>query len=296
LISGGNNNELKCVSAISTKDVVYKSSLTGVRSTDIKVLREISGLLNSSFFAYLNIQTFSSTGIEREESHDDEKLNMPFMEINDLENLVTDVEQSFIRYYDSESILSNALPYEIIKKKLNQIDRCIYDSFACTNEERELLNHTNEITLPIMMRHSGYENLFQPLKIKDAMLKDYASLFINYFSKKIETKVDKFLVEIWYTNQIVGMFFKLVPVTKFKEEIVWIDKRNSDSSVIATLVKLSSEKITDKLFVQKDIRGFEKDVFYIFKPNEKRLWHKAIGYLDLNEFADAILIAGRDST
>ena len=54
-------------------------------------------------------------------------------------------------------------------------------------------------------------------------------------------------------------------------------------------------KITKQLFVQKDVRGFEKDYFYIFKPNEKRLWHKAIGYLDVNEFADVILKAGRDT-
>jgi len=59
------------------------------------------------------------------------------------------------------------------------------------------------------------------------------------------------------------------------------------------LIKISSEKITDRLFVQKDIRGFEKDYFYVFKPNERRLWHKAIAYLDAEEFMDAILRAGR---
>ena len=61
------------------------------------------------------------------------------------------------------------------------------------------------------------------------------------------------------------------------------------------LSKVSSEKVTDRLFVQKDIRGFDNngEDFFIIKPNEKRLWHKAIGYLDVNEFADAIIKAGR---
>jgi len=80
-----------------------------------------------------------------------------------------------------------------------------------------------------------------------------------------------------------------------KDEIDWKDKQNEDIDILSFIATISSERITDKLFVQKDIRGFEleKDYFYIFKPNEKRLWHKAIGYLDVNEFADAILNAGR---
>lgn len=62
------------------------------------------------------------------------------------------------------------------------------------------------------------------------------------------------------------------------------------------LIKVGSEKVTDKLFIQKDIRDFDKNGtdFFIFKPNEKRLWHKAIGYLDVNEFSDAILKAGKN--
>ena len=44
--------------------------------------------------------------------------------------------------------------------------------------------------------------------------------------------------------------------------------------------------------MQKDIRGFERDGFYIIMPNEKRLWHKAIAYLDAEEFADAMLRIG----
>jgi hypothetical protein len=69
--------------------------------------------------------------------------------------------------------------------------------------------------------------------------------------------------------------------------------KNDNQKILSSITKISSEKVTDELFVQKDVRGFEKEYFYIFKPNEKRLWHKAIGYLDINEFADAILKAER---
>jgi hypothetical protein len=62
---------------------------------------------------------------------------------------------------------------------------------------------------------------------------------------------------------------------------------------LPVVITLSCEKITDRLYVQKDVRDFEKDGFYIFKPNERRLWHRAIAYKDADDFADAMLKAKR---
>ena len=49
------------------------------------------------------------------------------------------------------------------------------------------------------------------------------------------------------------------------------------------------------MFVTKDIRGFDADCFYIFKPNERRLWHKAVAYVDAEEFSESIFRAERES-
>ena len=89
------------------------------------------------------------------------------------------------------------------------------------------------------------------------------------------------------------MLFKMVPVDQYKDDIIWRDKQNNDIEILSFLTKIGSKRITDSLFVQKDIRGFEKDYFYLYKLNEKKLWYKAIGYLDLNDFAEAILKEGR---
>ena len=57
----------------------------------------------------------------------------------------------------------------------------------------------------------------------------------------------------------------------------------------AFLLALSTERVTDQLYLRKDIRGFEKDGFYIVKPSEHRLWHPAMAYVDVQEFVDALL-------
>ena len=98
------------------------------------------------------------------------------------------------------------------------------------------------------------------------------------------------MVEIKHTNHVVGLFFKVIP---FNSEIKPIHRTIvKTDNLIRHIHLLGIEKITDRLFIQKDIRGFEENGFYIIKPNEKRLWHKAIAHLDINEFMDAILIAG----
>ena len=90
------------------------------------------------------------------------------------------------------------------------------------------------------------------------------------------------------------MFFRVILPSKYKQQIVWADKQQDIAGIFQKIIELGASKITDQLFVQKDVRGFQKEYFYIFKPNEKRLWHKAVGYLDVEEFADAILKAGRN--
>jgi len=296
LISGGVNNNLNSVSAICYRDSVYKSSLTGIKGKDkntIKTLRQISGILNSALFSYFNLMTFSSSGIEREESHDEEKLNIPLIEAEKISLIVESLEKLLLEQYNSEKVLQSPYLEKLIRDKQLELNKCIYDSFLIINEEVDLLDYTNRVIIPMIMRHENYEKLFLSIKKTDKELESYAKLFINRFQSNLSNKDTRFIVEIWHTNQIIGMFFKVLPVKEYKSDIVWVNKQNSDWEILSLLTKISSEKVTDKLFVQKDIRGFEKDYFYIFKPNEKRLWHKAIGYLDVNEFADAILKAGR---
>jgi hypothetical protein len=164
--------------------------------------------------------------------------------------------------------------------------------FNTLADEKVLLNYANDIVIPLQMQHDGFEKLLLPCKIEDEILTDYANLFVNRFASNFEKIGKKFVVEIWHTNQIIGMFFTVVPETEYKEPVIWVNKQNDTKGIFQKIMSLGITKITDQLFIQKDIRGFEKEYFYIFKPNEKRLWHKAVGYLDVNEFMDTILRAG----
>ena len=61
------------------------------------------------------------------------------------------------------------------------------------------------------------------------------------------------------------------------------------SGLTTFLLSLTASNVSENLYLRKDIRGFEKDGFYIIKPAEERLWHPAVAYVDVEEFVDAIL-------
>lgn len=288
LITGGTKTDLHAVSAISYKDGVFKSSLTGIKgygSESIAILQNIQAILNSQFFAYYNLLTFSSSGIEREETHDDEKLSVPYCE--GLNNIVETIESLSDRYY-GQTMYDHSLRRQI-DLQIESIEIYIYDKLNCSNTEKDLINYAKTISIPLATKSRGYEKIFSVIKQNDTLLKEYAQVYIDHFAKSFNRNGKRFIVDIHYSKQMIGMFFKIIDEKDFTEEI---PTPKTDNKLFTLATKFSSQRITDQLFVQKDIRGFDKDFFYIIKPNERRLWHKAIAHLDVNEFADAILRTG----
>jgi hypothetical protein len=289
LITEGVLPDFTSNAAINHNEKIFTSSIRALKiqeQSKLDILYGINSILCSSLFAYYALNIASSVGIEREQTQDEEIEKMWHVRIPDIISKGQKIEE----YQTNKYTLKSQLTREISIRQ--QCDDIVLPSLSLTEEEKELLNYANDITIPLQMKHNGYERLLLPCKNNDKILNDYAHLFIDRFASNFEKIGKKFIVAIWHTNQIIGMFFKVIPESEYTKQIDYRKQNNAD--VFQKIIELGTTKITDKLFVQKDIRGFEKDYFYIFKPNEKRLWHKAVGYLDVNEFEEAILKAGRD--
>lgn len=289
LITGGTTTDLHAVSAISYNDSVFKSSLTGIKgygSEAIAILRNIQAILNSQFFAYYNLLTFSSSGIEREETHDDEKISVPYFD--GLDSSIRKIEDLYCKS-DTQTMVNDALKNQI-DLQIASLESTILEKLNCSDTEKDLIDYAKQISIPLATKSRGYEKVFYAIKPNDPLLLDYAQVYIDRYAKSFNRNGKRFMVDIHYSEQMIGMFFRVIDEQDFTEEI---PVPKPDDTLLALAAELSSQRITDQLFVQKDIRGFEKEFFYIFKPNEKRLWHKAIAHLDVNEFDDAMLRAGR---
>lgn len=290
LIAGGILKDLTSNAAINKEVRVFTSSVRALkikREDQLDILYSINTIICSSLFSYYMLNVGASAGIEREESEDEEIENMWYISIPDAIEKGKEIEDHNIQ----KRTLQNAISENLTTKEL--CNSIVYEILKLSKVEGELINYANDVMIPITMRHKYHELLFRSLNFENEFLEDYAQLFLNRFQSSLNNENSRFFVEIWYTEQVVGMFFRVVPISEYKKDIEWKNVHN-ENNILSFLISISSERITDSLFVQKDIRGFDKDSFYIFKPNEKRLWHKAIGFLDVNEFADAITKAGRD--
>ena len=281
----------KAISAISYSNALYQHSLTGIKG-NLTILRILCGLLNSDLFAYYMIND-SIAGIDRGRAHDKEKFSFPYINNVAIAKYVEKIESISKKLFNKkQKLLTSTQMLEDEKKKLiTNLNNEILNSFGLDEQERVLVDYAVNITIPLIMKHKGYEKeLFQPLKIKDPFLTNYAKVFLNRFRNSFERSDKKFTLQILHSNYIIGMFFRVTNKSNNKKPISW--EKISDDNLLLKLSSLGYQKITESLFIQKDIRGFEKEGFYIVKPNEKKLWHKAIAYLDAEAFVDAMLRVG----
>ena len=292
LITEGVDKSFKPRCAILNHNAVFTSSITAIKG-DLTVLKTLNGLFNSLLFPYFVLQNSSYLGIEREQTNDKEdKFSLPYIANNEIIKSTEKIEKILISKYKLENNLvpANHIESEVFSEKLN-LNKTVLSAFSFSEQEIDLLNYATEITIPMIMKHKGYERIFKPLKLENDIISEYINLFFERFNPVYKKLNQKLVVEVKHTNQIIGLFFKLVPLNTKEVSIKRSEEKNT--SILAFLSSIGVEKVTDRLFIQKDIRGFEENGFYIIKPNEQKLWHKAIGHLDVNEFMDAILLAGK---
>jgi len=297
LTTRGIGNDFKANTAILYTEAIFTHSITSVKTSNknLNILRTANGIMYSNLFSYYTLILASSTGIEREQLHDKEKFSFPFIDDSKIAETVKQIENISKQLYEEKKQIINPKVQKLEANKqalITQLDDEIFNSFDLDEQERALVDYAVNITIPLIMKHKGYEQkLFSFIPFRDKLLEDHTNIFLSRFATSFREKHLK--AEIWHTVNIVGIFFKVVP-NNFPDQqtIEWQQKTNE--MLLNKIVSLGIEKVTEELFIQKDIRGFEKKGFYIIKPNEKRLWHKAIGYLDTNEFMDAILKAGKE--
>lgn len=282
------NTHLESVSSVSNQNLLFTDKITSIKFMDknsYDYYYAICGIINSSLFAYYVMQSSSTAGIMIEQQiNDEERFNFPFLYSKTLVDSIKKLCFLHNKKYAEALHFDNEI--DDLKKK---IDLHLCELLHMSPAEIDLWNYTKDVIIPLVINRS--DSVLKCIDAKDSknLLHDYAQVYVNRFSKSFNRVGKSFVVEIHYSSPIIGMFFKIIDKGILSNDIKWYD---SNDVLFPEMIRLTSEKITDRLFVQKDIRGFEKDSFYIFKPNEARLWHKAIAYLDVDEFADAILRTG----
>ncbi|SNB12331.1 conserved hypothetical protein [Flavobacterium psychrophilum] len=295
LVGKGISNSFMAKSAISYDDVIYTDAITGIKPLTEKgfsIINILLALFNSELFSYFLVLTNSSIGIEREQSHDkDDKFSVPLIESENIEfktkiNLISKliIEENEIIF---ETFRKQEIKNEITILK-SEINKAIYKLYELSETEKNLVNYNNSVTIPLLKGTDiKKKEVSSKIAYKGSILEDYAQVFINHFGNRFNSDNKYFEVEILYSNHTILMKFKVIPeASKEKNNILW--KKEGDKELLKNISALSFENLSHNLFMQKDVKGFEEDFFYIAKPNQFKSWHPALAYLDLAEFIDAL--------
>lgn len=296
LVGKGVTNDFKLKSSISLYDVIYTDAITGIKPLTEKareILYLLEVLFNSELFSYFLANTNSSIGIEREQSHDrEDKFSIPLIinedfnillksHLKEIKEIKKKIEEEDFETFNKQKMLENI---SFLKHMLEQI---LLELYGVSNQEKSLIDYSNNITIPLLKGNDiENEKIISKLKYKSKTLDEYAKIFIDHFSKRFNSNGHFFEVEIVFSNHTILMKFKIISEhSKYTDCIKW--SKDEDKNLLITLAKFGFENLSDNLFLQKDIKGFEEDHFYIAKPNQYKSWHSSLAYLDLSEFVEA---------
>ncbi len=294
LVGKGVNKKFRAKSSISDKDVIYTDAITGIKplnkESELK-LYFLEALFNSSFFSYFLVNTNSSIGIEREQSHDKEdKFSVPFAWENNnslkrntdkLKKVIQSIESGDFEDYKKQQFENQKTQLE------NLIESELLKFYKLSNQEKNLIDYTNNVIVPLLKGNElEKKQIFRKISFEENYLEEYAQIFVKHFEKRFNSDNHYFEVDILYSNHTILMKFKInSKPSESKSCVNW--KNKEDKELLKNIASLSFENLGNSLYLQKDIKGFENDFFYVAKPNEYKLWHSAIAHLDLTEFVDA---------
>ena len=278
LITLGVDKKLNLKTAILHQNSLFTASISSIKSNSKETLYSMMGYFNSIYFKYFILNTASSVGIEREQIHNPEKLSLPFIPSKEIEMIAKSLEK-----YSSDSFAQYDQKFYELVNKLNE---SVLKTFDITKQEYALIDYASNIVIPWVIQKK-YNVSFSQYKYKDSRVSEYVEIFTKHYSKIYEQNNLYFQATIHWNQHAIGIYFKILK-SKSEKAIVWKKEEN-----IKNFLTFMQGKTLENLFIQKDIKGFESDGFYVVKPNEIKNWHKAIGYLDFYEFDDAILRAGK---
>lgn len=287
IVTGGIAGDLRSYAAVSYKKLVFTSSVKAVKATTDNgavMLRNFAGLLNSGLFAYYMLVKGSSAAVEREEAHDEETFGFPFIESSEVSHLVEQIEKTKQKIFEkgdlprAERLSLGSEEYRLTEA----LDAEVVKAFALSEEEKALLQYAQDVSISIFRKEED-SPAHKKVELNHPLLAEYAQVFLDYFKPRFTNHLG---AEIYHSHYCIAV--RIYNSDEPVHEPVVFKRDQTFQSIFDLFFRQSFEQVTDELFAQKDVRGFERNAFYVIKPNERKCWHKAVAYLDAYEFGEAI--------
>ena len=278
--------------AVHRHDVL---SLTSEQS--INKLKELYSFLISNLHKYFQFLSASAWGVStRPAIKVLEYLSFPIIEPDKkTKTKLIYLVNRFLKPFQEHYAKFNMGEPQPNKKLLAKINNIIYELYGIRGYEKDLIDYVLNVSRYQFQESKQHLLNFTSEKNhsrnRELVLQNYAEVYLQEFQKIYD---DEFMqVEIYPLNHFIAMNFKFLD-TKPEKQIEYPDNKEETAvfKLFANKLSISQETNTadptENLFIQKDIKGFEENSFYIIKPNEYKCWHRAMAWYDVAEFMERI--------
>ncbi|MDR2409048.1 MAG: N-6 DNA methylase, partial [Bacteroidales bacterium] len=235
------NTKLESIAAVSSEKLIFTDKITSIKFKRKKKSDDyylLAGLMNSSLFAYYVLHASSTAGIMIEQQINDiERFSFPFEYSS---RIIANVKKLETLNSKSHLEIMTNISVDICQSK-DDINNAIMDLFRLSKTERILIDYSINVIIPIIMKHKTFEMLFSPYEFQAKELMDYANLFLERFGSKFDDINKRFIVEIWHTRHIIGMFFKVISKQTKCASVEWKSLQNS-SEILKLLLTMGIHK------------------------------------------------------
>jgi len=280
---------------ISTSDssYVFKKGVFGISFNNWENFSLIYAVMNSNLFTYYIYLVSGSWGTSTRPQirWNEEFLSFPMIEFReDVKKQLEIIVNDFLSVLNMHSIKSNSIEQTT---ELASINKLINKFYNVDESEKDLIDYVLKVSR--YQFQEGKQIKFTRKVHQDrSFLEKYTDIYLDEFENIYS---DEFLqIEVYPLNHFIAMnfiFHKEKP-SKYEERIIY-PKGSDEKEILQRLANnLTISKITStsdpkkNLFIQKDIKGFERNSFYIIKPNEFKCWHRAMAWYDVAEFKKII--------
>ena len=257
--------------AYSKENFLYNGSIIGIagKFNKEKLLLNLCGLLNSSFFSYLNIMKSSSVGIEREQFFINELNDYPYVYSDQLAGIV------------QEGIERNISLNELRE----QVDRCVLETYGVQNNP--FVNFIINIRIPEIC------NRYQPRKCTNNDMFLYADAFQTVWNRHFSGSGVYCSTKI-YPN-IKGRFAAYFVTLSLDEESETVIVKPEADVDVTLLSRFCISQLNDSFFQIKNVIRLTDDSIAIVKPNDAKYWHPSMAIKDSHKVVNDILMIRDDS-
>jgi hypothetical protein len=237
-------------------------------------------------------------GLDRTRADFDEFLAFPVVLSKKIGQAVSQI-QTLYKELNSQQLpgAKNALTKQI-KSLEEEIEKTIIEIYGISDREKALIDYAIDVAIPILKREEVRKgrdtDIFKQLDLNiqndRRYLTEYAEVFIDHFGQRFNEDQKYFIVDVYLTPSFIGFHFQISVKPKNNQRITFI-KDIGVEEMINKIGELGYHKLSKDLYVCQDIRGFNKNSFYVIKANQKKSWHKAMAYADLSEFIESLVKA-----